>query len=240
MEVLTTKRIIRRNLPINDKYVLIDSFYAGMENGTCCDNCNKIIANIAVIKNNDNDVFHVGMDCAATLTQLTGLFAAEMQFAEAKGIRAKVNKAKKDGKQITFENTYFGEIKVSANEVGIVWLKREFMQKYLPDYFANISNPDKNTFEAIPEIAFNTFTSATTSEAREYYKTVRNYNYNGLTVSISLSTGTKLDGTSNGSILFVMNVSKDGQPISNRSTYMVKDINHLITCSINEYLFNQL
>ena len=51
MEATKLKRVVRRNLPINDKYVLIDSFYTSMENGTCCDNCNKIIANIAVIKN---------------------------------------------------------------------------------------------------------------------------------------------------------------------------------------------
>lgn len=239
MEAAKIKKVIRRNLPINDKYVLIDSFYTSMENGTCCDNCNKIIANIAVIKNEANKVFHVGLDCAETLTHLQGLLGAQMQFTEAKGIRAKVNKGLKNGQNITFENTCKGEIVVKFNENSRLWLNREFVSKYLPDYFNKITNPEKNNFKPVPEANFCTYTSKETSEAREFYRGLKAYQFNDFTINVFLREGEKMDGTPNGSWLFCSEVMKGGKKLSERSTYMVKDLNSQINYQLNTILFNQ-
>ncbi len=230
------KRVVRRNLPINDKYTLIDSFYSSMENGNCCDNCNKIIANIAVIKNDNNKQYYVGMDCAETLTRLDGLYNAQLQFAESKAIRAKINKAIKDGKQVEFKNTCLGQILISFNGMSSIWLNYEFIAKYLPDYLPKILNPDKNNYPAIAEIEYNTQGHL---EAKEFYKTAAKHKYNELDIIIYLTDGKKIDGTPNGSIVFTVDILKDRQTIATTSTYMAKDINSRINYQLNTYYFNK-
>jgi hypothetical protein len=63
------KRIIQRNLPLNIKYTLIDKQYIPLENnpGICCNNCGKIICNIATIKNEIGESFDIGFDCLDTI-----------------------------------------------------------------------------------------------------------------------------------------------------------------------------
>jgi hypothetical protein len=235
-ELKPAKRIVRRNLPINDKYTLIDSFYTSMENGTCCDNCNKIIANIAVIKNNDNKVFHVGLDCAETLTHLDGLYNAQMQFNEAKGIRAKINKARKENKVISFTNNCLGDIVVFFDDRSDIWLKKEFTKKYLPDYFANVTNPLKNDYRPIDETNYN---NCSHLDAKVFYIEPKSFLINDITIVISLGEGKKLDGTPNGSVLFQTYLIKNGTKISTDTTYMAKDINRQINYQLNTYYFNQ-
>lgn len=63
------KSIIKRNLPLNVNYNLIDKKYISLidGNGCTCDNCGKLIANIATVKNDNNDTFNIGFDCLETL-----------------------------------------------------------------------------------------------------------------------------------------------------------------------------
>lgn len=63
------KTIIKRNLSLNTKYVVIDKKYIPLENGCGlgCDNCGKLIANIATVKNENGEVFSIGFDCMETL-----------------------------------------------------------------------------------------------------------------------------------------------------------------------------
>ena len=63
------KAIIERNLSLNVKYVLIDKKYIPLENGfgTCCDNCGKLIANIATVRNEPGNVYNIGFDCLETI-----------------------------------------------------------------------------------------------------------------------------------------------------------------------------
>ena len=233
------KKVIRRNLPINDTYTLVDSYYSSMDNGCSCDNCNKIIANIAVIKNENNEVYNVGLDCAETLTNLHGLYNAQMQFAEAKGIRAKINKGKKEGQNITFENNCKGEIVVKFNDNSRLWLNRDFVAKYLPDYYRNILNPLKNEFNPIQPISYCTYLSKETEAARLFYKNGYTYKFNEFTINVYLKEAVKLDGTPNGSWLFVSDILKEGQILSTNSTYMVRDLNNQINYQLNTILFNE-
>jgi hypothetical protein len=88
------KKIIERNLPLDKTYRLISSRYAGIEEGCCCDNCNRPIANIAVIEDSDNKVYSVGLDCAETLSGIKDDFAFnyvhKSAFDSAKQFRSKL------------------------------------------------------------------------------------------------------------------------------------------------------
>jgi hypothetical protein len=63
------KSIIKRNLNLDIKYNLIDKNYISLidGNGCTCDNCGKLIANIATVKNENNEIFTIGFDCLETL-----------------------------------------------------------------------------------------------------------------------------------------------------------------------------
>jgi len=62
------KKIIERNLPLSEKYFLIDKKYIPLVDrvGMCCDNCNKLISNIATVKSESNKTYNVGFDCLET------------------------------------------------------------------------------------------------------------------------------------------------------------------------------
>lgn len=78
---MKTKTIRTYNLPHTDKYYLIGLVRGTLEeNATCCDNCGAIISNIASIKNQKNEFYNVGLDCAETLTSLKD--SEDFQFAK--------------------------------------------------------------------------------------------------------------------------------------------------------------
>lgn len=120
------KTIIKRNLPLDSTYKIIDSFYSPLENGNCCDNCGKPITNIVkVLNEKDVNFYHVGLDCAETLSGISNDFAFNYQhkaaFEDAKQIRVKVLKLIKKAKQdnvvlkitateFTNTNNYFKEV----------------------------------------------------------------------------------------------------------------------------------
>ena len=61
------KTIIKRNLPLDVKYTVLDRKYIPIfESGGCvCDNCGKLIANIALVKS-QNGFYNIGFDCMET------------------------------------------------------------------------------------------------------------------------------------------------------------------------------
>ena len=142
---MNNKKAIRRNLPF-DKYSIVESFYS--PDYCTCDNCNKVLKNVAVIKNSKSETFHVGLDCAQTLSGITELdiLKAENNFSESKRIRAKVNKAIKLGGILTVQNSYWSnDIEISVakeaySDAPIDCYVREtvsnveFLKKYLPEY----------------------------------------------------------------------------------------------------------
>jgi hypothetical protein len=91
------KNIIQRNLDITKTYTIEGSYYVGLENGTCCDNCGRLIANVAEIRCNEtNKRYTVGMDCAETLSGIKGNFdfnyIHKVRFDQARQARTKVKK----------------------------------------------------------------------------------------------------------------------------------------------------
>ena len=61
------------NLDISKKWILKESYYAGAETTDyiTCENCGKLIKNIAVVQDETGKTCHIGVDCAATLTNIT-------------------------------------------------------------------------------------------------------------------------------------------------------------------------
>ena len=99
--------MIQRNLRLDQQYNLIESWYAGSENPQCCENCNKIITNIAKVQGSkDGRYYHIGMDCAATLSGIKESLMLSQHgasFSQAKQARAKLLKLKKAGYTITLQ-----------------------------------------------------------------------------------------------------------------------------------------
>ncbi|MCB0448428.1 MAG: hypothetical protein KDD03_13155 [Gelidibacter sp.] len=65
---MKVKNIVERNLPLNVRYTLIGKNYISLIDGggTCCANCNKLIANIATVRNEAGKDFNIGLDCLET------------------------------------------------------------------------------------------------------------------------------------------------------------------------------
>lgn len=116
------KKIIQRSLPITTTYTILGSHYNSIEDGGgICENCGKIITNIAEIQSAEGHKYNVGMDCAGTLSGINGSFDFEYihkaNFTTAKSTRASILKAIKEGKVKnltvkTFEdaNNFYKEI----------------------------------------------------------------------------------------------------------------------------------
>lgn len=60
---------VQHALPHDTTYRLVRSFHTGgIENGVPCQNCGKLLSNVAVVANAAGESFQVGLDCAATLS----------------------------------------------------------------------------------------------------------------------------------------------------------------------------
>ena len=62
------KQVIQRHLPLDVNYSIIDKAYVPLleGGGGCCDNCGRLIANIATVKS-DNGKYSIGFDCLETI-----------------------------------------------------------------------------------------------------------------------------------------------------------------------------
>lgn len=114
------KRIIQRNLPLDQKYTLIEVFYRSGEDKIQCDNCGMIISNVAHIKGNTNNKnYHIGLDCLDTILENNSLlndddylryqYSDKPAIAKAKALRSKILKGKKN------DPTYEAELYVSKD-----------------------------------------------------------------------------------------------------------------------------
>lgn len=103
------KNIIQRNLSLAQKYKLNGVSYIPVLDGggCCCDNCGRLIANIADITGeNDKKRYSIGLDCLDTLLENNDLLNSEdyfkYQYSDKPAIQQAVslrNKIKKNLKQ---------------------------------------------------------------------------------------------------------------------------------------------
>lgn len=136
----------RFNLPIDDNYTVVDSYYTGPMTdggGIICDNCSKLITNVVVLKDSKDKHHSVGTDCAKTLSNVNGLYSVEQEFAEANGLRAKVRKQLKENKKVVFEVLSSGLVFANVDNHYIFRKEYEFFNNYLPDFADKIINKQK-------------------------------------------------------------------------------------------------
>ena len=117
------KKVIQRSLPLDTKYSLIGVSYLSIEDGggCACDNCGKLITNIATIKS-DKGSYTIGLDCLDTILLNNELLNGEDYFQyqysdkpaiqKAKSLRAKI--LKKSKTDVNFKATF----KEQSNSFG--------------------------------------------------------------------------------------------------------------------------
>ena len=94
------KNIIKRSLPLDVKYSVIDKKYIPvLDGGGCsCDNCGKLIANIATITNG-KEVFNIGFDCLETVLMNNSLIE-NYSLPELNNVKKSINKIIRFSKKI--------------------------------------------------------------------------------------------------------------------------------------------
>lgn len=137
-------KIIKRNLPI-DTYKIIGT--TSYEDGIICDNCGKLIKNIAIVQRPNGYTYYVGLDCAATLS---GIKQEDIDFwnepfNQAKRIRAAIRKYQKVGGYLYVGNKYYNTEQIEISLAKIIdptkvgdyychfYVTEDFLRCYLPE-----------------------------------------------------------------------------------------------------------
>jgi len=76
------------------KYELIGVSYVALIDsiGTCCDNCGRLISNIATIKHEDGTNYTIGLDCSKTLLSKEMFIKASGEISRKKKIHDKIKR----------------------------------------------------------------------------------------------------------------------------------------------------
>jgi hypothetical protein len=151
---MKTKKIIKRNLDLTKKYTFIDKKYIPLLDGfgLTCANCNKLIANIASVKSEKNEVFNIGLDCLETL-MLNNKFL-QGQKIDFENIKKSLPKVKKERlyfmemirnnpqiNKITIEKSYSNWIDyLFYVDNKIVWNSNEKIKNFIPELFISTMN----------------------------------------------------------------------------------------------------
>lgn len=114
------KKIIGR-LPVNKTYKVLDVDYATIDCGTVCENCGRIISNIATVEDNDGHRYNVGLDCAETM----GMYSHSMGFWELKEAKKQL------ARRARFVKWYKTECKsVTDDDMGLCFYTQEGIKKW--------------------------------------------------------------------------------------------------------------
>lgn len=120
------KTIIERQLSLDVKYILIDKKYIPLTEGYgyTCDNCGKLIANIATVKNTEGKSFNIGFDCLETILINNSLLSTNdiKEYELAKAMIPKI---------IRFSKTIKEQVSNCKTITGIRFEK----QTYTSDWF---------------------------------------------------------------------------------------------------------
>lgn len=124
------KNIIQRNLDLSQKYFLIDKKYIPLENsvGLCCSNCNKLIANIATVRDSKGAVFNIGFDCLETLLINNQLLSGKdiLEYERVKKLIPKIIRFAKLVKEV-YQNNH--------NITGLLFERQTYNSDYYTFYW---------------------------------------------------------------------------------------------------------
>lgn len=131
------KKIIGK-LPVNVKYNVVNIDYKPKDaiDYTICDNCGKIISNIAIMEDEDKKRFSVGLDCASTMqlyqnNEIFNLIQAKKELARRAKFVRWFNKEYK-GHIIDEGNIWFYKSKVT--EWQHYWIYRMNLEHFKNNY----------------------------------------------------------------------------------------------------------
>ena len=128
------KHIIKRNLPLTTEYILIDKKYIPLDEscGIYCDNCGKLIANIATVKNENGNIYDIGFDCLETLLINNSLLSTSdiKEYERVKKSIPKILRFSKyikkiiaDNRNIFITGLLFEPHKYNSDYIPFYWLK---------------------------------------------------------------------------------------------------------------------
>lgn len=117
------KKIIKRNLSLEQKYVLNGSVYVPIQDGggVPCDNCGTLIANKAFVKGmSDDKSYCIGFDCLETFLQNNSLLDGESieQFEATKKSLPKVKAIRADIEEFLTKNNWLEAFQIKKSLFG--------------------------------------------------------------------------------------------------------------------------
>lgn len=122
------KNIIQRQMPLDVNYSIVGKKYIPLIEGygCTCDNCGKLIANIAEVRNPSGKMYNIGFDCLETFLINNNLLSKGdiEQYEEIKAAIPKILNAAKKLKELIKSN----------RERGIMVNGMEF-NKPVPDFY---------------------------------------------------------------------------------------------------------
>lgn len=148
------KNIIKRNLPLNVNYTVVDKKYIPLLEGfgCTCDNCGKLIANIATVANPDGVRFNIGFDCLETFLLNNNLLSQGdiEQYEKVKKMIPKVIRVSKEIKDIVDRNKD-NSVKIT----GITFDKPTYESDYKSFYWESSNARRTNSYFKIKEMDLN-------------------------------------------------------------------------------------
>jgi len=136
------KNITQRRLPLNVTYTLINKQYVSILDGygCSCDNCGKLIANIATINSNGKS-YNIGFDCLDTIL-LNNAVLSQIDIQDYQAYKVALNKVMKLIKRIK------EVLKTNTSVSGIRFEKCTYKTDYHTFYWvhgsSNISRDNDN------------------------------------------------------------------------------------------------
>ena len=123
------KQIIKRKLPLDVKYTCIDKKYISLVDGygCTCDNCGKLIANIATVKSL-NGTYSIGFDCLET-------FLLNNNLLEGFNVEQYESVKKWISQTIRISKTLKETITRNSNITGLGFERPTFTSDYYPFYW---------------------------------------------------------------------------------------------------------
>lgn len=141
-----------QGLPINTKYFLIDKKYIPLESsfGCTCDNCGRIIANIATIKSNEGQVYNIGFDCLDTILLKTAILHSN-DLLTYELIKKQIPKI------IRFSKSIKKTLELNNHITGIKFEKQNYTSDWFSFYWLsnNQTNSRNNDCVKLKELDFN-------------------------------------------------------------------------------------
>lgn len=145
------KAIIERALSLSVRYTLTDKKYIPLENGCGlgCDNCGKLIANIATVRSESGQSYNIGFDCLETLLINNSLLSSGdvEQYEKVKKMIPKV---------LRFAKT-IKEVKSGHNVTGLLFEAQKYPSEYFTFYWLTNGQTTSrdNDYVKLKEMDFN-------------------------------------------------------------------------------------